>query len=281
MARLDHTSHAVGTANGRDGASALGDGAVTGLRVTMAGALLRRGRAFARAGRLEEAIATLRELLVRFGAEDAPAVVAVVHRARRQLGGALEQSGRHDEAVVVFDALLAEDRADPVAATRDALARALALHRGGRLDEAIEAYNSLDAALEGVDAGPLLVPRVFALMNVVEALAQARRDDEELDAAHDRYVAVVATDVAGTFAALRADLGERDDPAARARRAALDLKQAAVLLELGSPAVAIGLLRRLIARWEDERVPDVVRVVARARDLVARFGEEDEGADLL
>lgn len=228
-------------------------------------------------GEVDAVVDGARTLLGRCGDAPEDAVREPAREVRLDLGSALMRRGEHAEAVVVLEAYLADpgDADHDTFVLRARMARALAFHQGGRPDEAAAEYEALLADLEDRDEPWLRDIRMTALLNAADAQLRAG-DEEAMFAAHRRFLEAVADDVAGAFAVLRREAARRDpaDPMMRNQGAMLDLKEAATLGELERVDEARDALAGLIARWEDDPLPDVAGAVAMAREMLGELGED-------
>jgi tetratricopeptide (TPR) repeat protein len=245
----------------------------------VASAHRRRARALDGLGETAAAVAAYRETLVRFGAFEEPEVQRELLVTKAWLAAALLELGDAPEALVMLDAYLAQAAESPGPVDLHAISwaqlrRGTTLQQIGRLEEAVLVYDEVVDALDGVE-DPTLRPRlVVALMNKVETLEMAGREDEAF-AENDRLVAVLEPDAGAVFAALRAELGDRQDPQARVERAGLALKEASVVAALGREAEAVALLAALVERFDGDELPDVRRMVGLARDGLDEMGDPD------
>lgn len=231
-----------------------------GTRAEVAEACRRRAHALYVLARSDEAITAYRDTLLRFGADEDPAVRPAVVTAIGSLAGLLLERGDKDEGLVMLDAYVNAGGDAAWALT----SKGTQLHQLGRCDEAVAVYDELLALLDGDDVH-VRARRLVTLMNRAAALAAAERSDEA-EAMEDQIVALAGDDTAELFGILAAELGERDDPRARTERAGMAVTEAMVHGARGREDEARALLEELVARAGDDEHPDVRRIVEIARE---------------
>jgi tetratricopeptide (TPR) repeat protein len=238
----------------------------------VAGAMLDHGEALASAGLLDDAVATLDDLVAAYGVLDDPAVEEVVARALSDKAGVLLLAGDESgEALVVLEALL--DRLDGATDAGRALRAQALLNLGqgfalaDRFGEALEAFQRFVAEF-GDDADPVTRSRVaLALGNIGEILSGVMGEPEEAEAVMQRVLRDFAPEALAAYDEAAAQGAESLEPQRRMQRVGALYKKASVLRNLGRTAEAISLIDALEVEYDGDEHPAVAHVLEAALEL--------------
>ena len=148
-----------------------------------ADALLARAQASDAAGRLDEVLSILEEIVTRFGEATDPLVMQVVAKAMHNTGTTLGEMGRVEEALVASDEAITRfgSSTDPVllgAVAGSVVNKAVALGELGRAEEALVAYDAVITRFGQADEQVLVQSVAGALFNKGVELQQLGRLEE-------------------------------------------------------------------------------------------------------
>ncbi len=261
-------------------------------------ATLRSAAESFRAGRLEEAEATLRALLDRdpgnAGADFQLGVIALARgrpeEAEPPLRRAAEGSGNAAASLALADALERLGRlAEAEARLRETVARDAGLVEGwSRLAGLLEARGAHDEALWALAAATRLAPRDARLWNNVAAVQLAANRLAQAKDAARRALAIAPAHALATLNLARVLGAEGDDAAAEemlrvllAREPAFSEARhwlAVALARRGRWTEALGAYRQAAAQrpaWAEPRIGEgnALLKLARRREAVAAFGQ--------
>ena len=160
-----------------------------------------KGAALRRLDRPDEAIDVYDDLIVRFSDSDFPVLRGRADAALSEKVFVLLLSGRYDEAIVVANAAVGRlgASADPDALAIAVLNLGGALANEQRFEEAISVYDALIEQIGDTPVPALRFRVILAINNKVEALMALGRDDEATDA-HEQMLDTFGDEVPRAFA---------------------------------------------------------------------------------
>ena len=218
-------------------------------------ALLERALVLQRHSQNEDVLATLDELLCRFGETQMPTLLVGVAKALHKRGVALDALERHDEAFAAYDEVLRRFSDSDVPKLLEPVAKALfnkgvTLGELRRRDEALAAYDDVLRRFSDSDMPELLEPTVKALVNKGATLHALNRQDEALAACDE---------VLRRFGDSDSDAPEVIGSAAKALA-----NRGVVLGALNRRGEALAVCDEVLRRFGDSNAPEVIGSVAKA-----------------
>ena len=216
-------------------------------------ALFAKAYAIGKLGRPAEEIAVYDDLIERFGASDAPALLEQVAGAMNNKGVSLGDMDRPDEEIAVYDDLIKRFGASDAPALLEQLATAM-FNKGSRLgamgrpSEEIALYDDLIKRFEVSEAPALLMKVAMAMVNKGVRLAKMGRPDDEI-AVYDDLIKLIG----------ESDALALQEPVAKA----MNFK-GITLGQLDKHKDAIAVYDELIKRFEASDAPALLEQVAKA-----------------
>ena len=233
--------------------AAIGEGSAEDARLIAGRRLHGKADALWERNQKEDALATLNEVLRRFGDTQTPALMEVVAMALVNKGVVLDALNRRDEEFVTYDEVLHRYGASEAPQMFEWVAKALinksaALGRLNRHEEAVAACDEVLSRYETSEVPKLVGWVAAALVNKAVSLGGMKRQEDALAACND---------------ALRR-FGRADAPELLGAVAEALVTKAALLGGMNRLDEALATHDEVVRRFEESDVPEILERVARA-----------------
>ena len=233
--------------------AAIGEGSAEDARLMVARNLHTKADALWERDQKEDALATLNEVLRRFGDTQTPALMEIVAIALVNKGVVLDALNRRDEEFVTYDEVLHRYGASEAPQMFEWVAKALinksaALGRLNRHEEAVAACDEVLSRYETSKVPKLVGWVAAALVNKAVSLGGMKRQEDALAACND---------------ALRR-FGRADAPELLGAVAEALVTKAALLGGMNRLDEALATHDEVVRRFEESDVPEILERVARA-----------------
>lgn len=230
--------------------------------------LSHKALALKKLGQTEQSIAVWGEVIAGYSDSSTPEVRELVASALAEKTELIALSGKHDEAVVLGEAMITRtgDEADPkqIALARGLGAKGAALLGEGRCEEAIKIFDTLVARFEDAQELQLRGQVALALNNKAVALSRLGQE-EESTRVHQDLSNRFGEEALMVFDEHAKHCEEADGPHAREQWASMLYSKAWVLSDLGRPDEAMPILAELITRFADDKNATIQLTVSGAR----------------
>jgi tetratricopeptide (TPR) repeat protein len=228
-----------------------------------------------RLGQLNDSIAVWGEVTERFGDATSPELCALAEHALREKAKLLVATGRSSEAHVLSEGLIARPgrQTDPKQSAEILLTKGTALLGDERYEEAIEVFDVVIARFEENPEPALRAWVVQALNNKIAALDGLGRD-EEAETLFEDLLTGFSEEALALFDQTAQRLTDAADPEAREGLASAMFAAAKIMSKLGRQDDAVHRLNKLIARFEDDEKPSIRDLVSEARETRNAIVEE-------